>query len=247
MRIGTIGLTLVIALMGTWLCGGGAQAFVTTDFAYPGCDIPAPSPDERVTTVFAERGQGLSSVTLGADSTFTEIVDIEVEAADRPHYITLASAEAIIWRFSGRVDTIARVIVFGAQQAGHEKNGVVGIPRERIVFLETDREIPDPRGGWTFNYAWHSACEPSIYFDIPFARRSMRLGPPNNWSKDAPTYPNRFAVDQHIHQQRAATLRIPQDGNIVLREYEYMSPGQLDGAHERGLIAIDASAVVSQA
>lgn len=247
MRKDIVRLALVIAFIGVCLYGGAAYAFVTTDVGYPSCDVPAPRPDERVTTIFADRGQGLSTVTLGADSTFTEVADIEVQEADRPHYITLASAGAIIWRFRGRVDTVSRLVVFGAQEAGHEKNGVIGIPRERIVFLAPDREEPDPRDGWTTNWGWSRACEPSIYFDIPFAFGSMRLGSPKSWSKAAPTYPNRFEAHQHIHDRRAATLRIPGTGNIERGEYVYVPAHQRDGAHERGLIVIDPGAVVSQA
>ena len=247
MRKEIVRLALVIAFISVCLYGGAAHAFVTTDVGYPSCDVPAPRPDERVTTISADRGQGLSTVTLGADSTFTEVVDIEVQEADRPHYIALSSGGAMIWRFSGRVDTVSRLVVFGAQEAGHEKNGVIGIPRERIVFLEPDREEPDPRDGWTTNWEWRRACEPSIYFDIPLAFRNMRLGRTKSWSKGAPTYPNRFETHQHIHDRRAATLRIPGTGNIELGEYVYIPESQRDGAHERGLIAIDAGAVVSRA
>lgn len=245
MRKDIVRLAIVIAFIGVCLHGGAAHAFATTDIGYPSCDVPAPRPDERVTTIFADRGQGVSTVTLGADSTFTEVVDIEVQEADRPHYITLASTGAIIWRFSGRLDTVSRLVVFGAQEAGHEKNGVIGIPRERIVFLEPDRKDPDPRDGWSTNWGWSRACEPSIYFDIPPAFGSMRLGSPKSWGEVAPTYPNRFKTHQHIASRRAAAFR--KDGNFELGEYVYIPASQRDDAHERGLIAIDQGAVVSQA
>lgn len=145
------------------------------------------------------------------------------------------------------MDTVSRLVVFGAREAGHEKNGVIGIPRERIVFLKPDREEPDPRDGWTTNWGWSRACEPSIYFDIPLAFGSMRLGSPKSWSKAAPTYPNRIEAQQHIHDRRAATLMIPGGGNIEGGEYVYAPASQHDGAHERGLLAIDPGAVVSQA
>src|SRR5215831_10947338 len=56
---------------------------------FPTCEISAPRSDERTTIVYANSGNALSSVTLGSDVMVTEVVDIEIGVADKPHYIAL--------------------------------------------------------------------------------------------------------------------------------------------------------------
>jgi hypothetical protein len=41
-------------------------------------------PDERVTVIYVNRGKGLSSVTPGSDAFVTEVVDVEIEAGEKP-------------------------------------------------------------------------------------------------------------------------------------------------------------------
>src|SRR5215475_10682428 len=95
---------------------------------FPTCEISAPRSDERTTIVYANSGNALSSVTPGSDVMVTEVVDIEIGVADKPHYIVLSSGKPIIWRFMGRIDAISRVVVLGSQYNGATRSGVVGVP-----------------------------------------------------------------------------------------------------------------------
>lgn len=148
---------------------------------YPTCAVPAPRPDERVTAIYSERGQALSSVTVGGDAMLTEVVEVEVEAADRPHYIALSSGGPIIWRFTGQTALISRVVVFGSQHLGFEKNGIAGVSKERVLFIPADvdalKSAPQ-----TSCHASVSACELSTYFGIPRLTNRMQLGPVARWN-----------------------------------------------------------------
>src|SRR5262249_29949222 len=143
---------------------------------FPACEISTPRDDERVTAIYAHGGQGLSSVALGSDYRVTEVVDIEIEAAEKPHYIALSSGKPIIWRFTGRVDTVSRVVVFGSQLSGSSYAGIVGIDPGRILFTKADLEKLKSIRATTCD-SFYRACEISSYFDVSKAGRMELAGP----------------------------------------------------------------------
>jgi hypothetical protein len=241
-----------------------STAFIVSAFAcwgphtriFPACEISAPRGDERTTIVYANSGEGLSSVTLGSDAIVTEVVDVEIGVADKPHYIVLSSGKPMVWRFSGRIDAISRVVVLGSQYNGAARAGIIGVPTDRVVFVKPDMERLKTLQ-WTSCRSFYSACEASAYFDIPKAA-SMRI------AGDEPS--ERLGVDQFVEHITAGVVRIPEDGWVeaphgrwqwvdgfvswtgsALGRYEfgggYVETSQ---SHERGLITIDATSVVSQ-
>lgn len=227
---------------------------------FPSCEISAPRKDERTTIVYVNSGSGLSSVTPGSDAIVTEVVDVEIGVADKPHYIVLSSGKPIIWRFTGRTNAISRVVVLGSQFNGAARSGVVGVPRDRILFAKTDMEKLKSRPRTSCD-SFYTACEASAYFDIPKADRMHLAG-------EAPA--DRYGVDQFVERLRGDVVRIPQDGWVEegknggskLKGDGWLYGGQSSvGRHElfggggyvetsqnyeRGLIEIDALSVVSQ-
>lgn len=224
---------------------------------FPTCEISAPRSDERTTVIYANSGNALSSVTPGSDAIVTEVVDIEIDVADKPHYIVLSSGKPIIWWFTGRIDAISRVVVLGSQFNGATRSGVVGVPRDRIVFAKIDMEKLKNRMTTRSSCdSFYGACEASAYFDIPKADRMHLAG-------DAPS--ERYGVDQFVERLRGDVIRIPQDGWVeveardrrrtfadgwttALGRYEDSSgAGYVETSqnYERGLIKIDATSVVS--
>jgi hypothetical protein len=221
---------------------------------FPTCEISTPRADERVTVIYAHGGKGLSSVALGSDDLVTEVVDVEIEAAEKPHYIALSSGKPIVWRFTGRVDTISRVVVFGSQLAGATHAGIVGIGRDRILFTKADFEGFKKIPGIANCISGYNACDLSTYFAIPRAARMELAGP-------EPA--QQLHVDQFVEHFSAGIIRIPADGWIeapipndrapnrdtAMGRHEwffgsnYIKSSQ---AYERGLIRIDARSVVSQ-
>jgi hypothetical protein len=229
---------------------------------FPACEISAPRGDERTTVVYVNSGSALSSVTPGSDELVTEVVDIEIGVAEKPHYIVLSSGKPIIWRFTGRIDAISRVVVLGSQYIGATRSGVVGVPHDRIFFAKTDidklRKWMQTRSSCD---SFYFACEASTYFDIPKAARMQLAG-------DAPSV--RYGVDQFIERLRGDVLRIPRDGWVEagprgdwqtgtngwtaiaksgpFGRYEPVGGmGYIETSqnYERGLIKIDAASVAS--
>jgi hypothetical protein len=227
---------------------------------FPTCEISAPHGDERTTIVYANSGNAHSSVMLGSDAIVTEVVDIEIGVADKPHYIVLSSGKPIIWRFTGRIDAVSRVAVLGSQYNGATQNGVVGVPRDRIIFAKTDIETLKNRTPTDCD-SFYSACEASAYFDIPKADRMQLAGNARS---------ERCGVDQFLETLRGGVVRIPQDGWVeaeargrwqtradgwtamsgpALGRYEpFGGTGYVETSqnYERGLIRIDAANVISQ-
>jgi hypothetical protein len=224
---------------------------------FPTCEIGAPRSDERTAVVYVNGGSALSSVTPGSDGMVTEVVDVEIGVADKPHYIVLSSGKPIIWRFKGRIDAISRVVVLGSQFNGGTRNGVVGVPRDRIVFARTDVEKLKSRMTTRSSCdSFYGACEASAYFDIPRADRMHLAG-------DAPS--ERYGADQFVERVTGDVIRIPQDGWTEVGERESwrqwadgwqskLGRHELVGGegyietsqnYERGLIKIDAASVVS--
>jgi hypothetical protein len=221
---------------------------------FPTCEIDAPRADERTTVIYANGGKALSSATLGSDSVVTEVVDVEIEPADRPHYIALSSGKPVIWRFTGRIDTVSRVVVLGSQYDGASRAGVSGVPKERVTFVKTDLEALK-KLSYHSCMSVYGACELSAYFDIPKADRMELAGP-------APQ--DRHPVAQFVEHLRAGLVRIPRDGSIEARARGRFEPTGMTGpalgryepyggtgyietsqSHERGVIVIDASTVLS--
>src|ERR1700722_18138008 len=229
---------------------------------FPTCEISAPRSNERTTVVYVNSGSALSSVTPGGDGIVTEVVDIEIGVADKPHYIVLSSGKPIIWRFTGRIDAISRVVVLGSQYNGATRSGVVGVPHDKILFVKTDME---KLRKWMQTQSscdtFYLACDASTYFDIPKAARMELAGV-------APS--ERYGVDEFIERLRGDVVRIPQDGWVEagLRggwqagtdgwtaiaksgpfgRYEPvggMGAVETSQNYERGLIKIDAASVVS--
>jgi hypothetical protein len=173
---------------------------------FPTCEISAPRSDERTAVVYVNGGSALSSVTPGSDGMVTEVVDVEIGVADKPHYIVLSSGKPIIWRFTGRIDAISRVVVLGSQFNGATRSGVVGVPHDRVVFARTEVEKLKSRMTTRSSCdSFYGACEASAYFNIPKADRMHLAG-------DAPS--ERYGADQFVERIRGDVIRIPEDGWI---------------------------------
>src|SRR5215813_9333175 len=166
----------LIALLVTLQARPAAACMGPHTRTFPACEISTPRDDERVTAIYVHGGQGLSSVALGSDDRVTEVVDIEIEAAEKQHYIALSSAKPIIWRFTGRVDTVSRVVVFGSQLSGSSYAGIVGIDPGRILFTKADLEKLKSIRATTCD-SFYAACELSSYFDVSKAGRMELAGP----------------------------------------------------------------------
>lgn len=108
------------------------------DYHLPSCTIPEPTPEEVVSVVSATGWFPSASVHVGAPLAATSFATLQIKPNDMRHYLVLTSANQIIWNIEGDTDSVSRVIVLGAARLGPWAAGVIGIPKEKIVFTEPD-------------------------------------------------------------------------------------------------------------
>lgn len=135
--------------------GPGAE-----DYHLPSCTIPEPAPDEVVSVVTDTGWLPNASVHVGAPLAATVFATIKVKPSDMRHYLVLESYRQIIWNIEGDTDSVSRVIVLGAGGLGSWAAGVIGVPREKVVFTEPDLSALDavPRTSCTrMSYACSAA------------------------------------------------------------------------------------------
>jgi hypothetical protein len=108
------------------------------DYHLPSCTIPAPAQGEVVSVVSATGWFPSASVHVGAPLAATSFATIRIKPNDMRHYLVLESYRQIIWNIEGDTDSVSRVIVLGASGLGPWAAGVIGVPKEKIVFTEPD-------------------------------------------------------------------------------------------------------------
>jgi len=105
------------------------------------CEMPKASQPAKVVLLGLYETESLSSVALGSQDEVTGVGDVAVEPGHDPLYIVIAGYRPTIWRFSGSLQRIERVVVL-AQRGLTTKGssnvmplaGVVGVTRDKISF-----------------------------------------------------------------------------------------------------------------
>src|SRR5262245_13484940 len=76
-----------------------------------GCEMPKPSDNAKVIVFSSERGEGLSTSTIGSQDVTVQTAIVMVERGSEPLYIVGLSSEAMIWRLQGEVSRIERLVL----------------------------------------------------------------------------------------------------------------------------------------
>lgn len=115
----------------------------------PDCRMPAASSKAKVVVLSAYETSALSSVSLGSQDAVVHAGDIVIEPGKEPLYIVVPSFRAVIWRFSGALERIERVVLTskatGANRGTtHEpfQVGATGLPKSKIAFMPKSTCIP---------------------------------------------------------------------------------------------------------
>lgn len=119
------------------------------DEARAGCTLPRPSEAAQVLLLSAYEGNALSSVTIGSQDIEVRTASIAVEAGDGPLYVVAVSHRPMIWRFTGAVDRLERVVLTsqsnrpnGSRADARPTTGATGLPAEKFVFLPRPACLP---------------------------------------------------------------------------------------------------------
>ena len=90
----------------------------------------------------ANHGAGYALVALGGDDKATALNDVFVENGSSKFGVVLKSYQPAIWRFSGAVHRLERVIAVGPAQnnnpMGEVRSGVISVPASCVSFISND-------------------------------------------------------------------------------------------------------------
>jgi EF hand len=95
------------------------------------CAMPKASEEARVVLLGAYEGEAISTVSIGSQDIAVGTGGIVVEPGTEPLYLVVLSFRPTIWRVTGAVERIERLVL-----AGESANlGATGVPTERVSFL----------------------------------------------------------------------------------------------------------------
>ncbi|WP_222042096.1 hypothetical protein [Rhizobium laguerreae] len=105
------------------------------------CVFPALGADEKIVIYSTYEGVKPTSVNLGDE---TWVVDITVEPGKEPLYVILPSYDPMVWRFSGAIERVAKVVPTAMARGnnsgvGMGGSGVIGIEGSKVSFLENSQ------------------------------------------------------------------------------------------------------------
>src|SRR5690606_28832989 len=97
---------------------------------------PAPGKGALRVALAVGHGQLLSTIAVGSQNEITSILDVEIEPGAIPVYLIVSSIDPVIWRLSGDVGRLERIVVFAAE--GDPSIGafaaVAGVASDKVFF-----------------------------------------------------------------------------------------------------------------
>lgn len=100
------------------------------------CELPKPDVGDEVVLVAGLEPEAMSTVFLGADTSWTWTGEMTIEPGKKPIYLLVYSRSATIWRFKGALDRIAKVVFLPSGVSKGNGVGQIGLPRDKVVFGE---------------------------------------------------------------------------------------------------------------
>ncbi len=158
--------TLIAISFFAFFFGGSALACPGADderYHFPSCVIPLPEADEKVTIVHGRGPSELSSHHLGEPKKRTKLVTIQIAENNSKNYLVLSAYEQTIWRFIGNVRKVSKAIVLGATGIGPDGAGVIGLPKDRVIFTSPDLAALSSVGQTSCTRMF-KACTPAQWF-----------------------------------------------------------------------------------
>jgi Ca2+-binding EF-hand superfamily protein len=95
------------------------------------CAMPKASEEARVMLLGARESEAVSTVTIGSQDTAVGTGGIVVEPGAEPLYLVVLTREATIWRVTGAVERVERLVLAGDTAT----LGATGLPAGRVSFL----------------------------------------------------------------------------------------------------------------
>jgi len=114
------------------------------------CRLPPVGGNRQIVLLSAYKGDRVSSVAVSGQDRVTTVAKVGIEPGARPLYLVAAAADGVIWDIEGDVSRVATMVVLPPWLKGGPATGVVGLPPNKVLFLERDtcfRAFTKPKGG----------------------------------------------------------------------------------------------------
>jgi hypothetical protein len=202
------------------------------NYHFPSCTIPEPTAAETVSVVTASGLLPSASVHVGAPTEATVFATVRIEPSEMKHYLVLASYRQIIWNIEGDTDSVSRVIVLGATGLGPWAAGVIGVPKEKIIFTDPDLAALERfKGTMQFTSCSREsyACSPAQWFgDAPSDRVTFHPPPTQGrMEADAFVEPMQYFVRPLPWDEEAAVWPVAFEPVKNLDRPETVDPSQI--------------------
>jgi hypothetical protein len=106
------------------------------------CAMPKASDSAKIVLLRVDGAEALSTVTIGSQDVATGTAAIVVEPGREPLYLIVASMSPTIWRLTGAVERIERLVLASLRTGPNRGvpgemplNGATGVASDRITFL----------------------------------------------------------------------------------------------------------------
>jgi Ca2+-binding EF-hand superfamily protein len=114
------------------------------------CAMPKASDAAKVILLRGPTGDALSTVTLLSQDVPVETSEIAIEPGDEPLYLVVVGSGVTIWRLTGAVERVERLVLdgrlTGPNESVREKSPLLaatGIARDKVTFLRQPECIQD--------------------------------------------------------------------------------------------------------
>ena len=219
--------------------------------AHAGCDMPKASDNAKVVLLSAYESDAVSTATIGSQDTEVRTGTIEVEAGDDPLYVVATSFRPVIWRLSGAIERVERLVLTSAITGpdGDAKDrplaGATGIAAERVTFLAK------------------ASCL-SYFTETPSSKSAIAAGSVRREAgKDVAVIAGRYQVSGFVVpsgvirtsgradrpmlviRKQAGTLVIQGGANVVVEAGQSDLAGEVARFYPGGVVEVDPASVVA--
>src|SRR5262245_35333830 len=107
------------------------------------CAMPTPSDSAAVVLVGTNEADALSTTTIGSQDVSVGTASLVIEPGREPIYLVVASGHPIIWRVSGAIERLERLVLTSSRNGPDTVSldqppvvGATGVPARKITFLK---------------------------------------------------------------------------------------------------------------
>ncbi len=206
-----------------------AACVIPSQGRLPVCDLPAPNRSEAVVIVNSDvHVSRRTNLLMGEQGRSPGLLDIELKQSPRPLYVVLSHNAPMIFRFSGALASLSRVIALGSVRKVPDHVGIMGVQRGKIAFVPV-RGL-DPR---SYPSCGHppSACVLEHFFRFPEGYVDSRNRSGESWRRRAwPLHRSGSKPFQVLDIRNSTRIEIPTGSSELVQrdgEQRWSTPAEV--------------------